>query len=392
MASRSVPKIVLLVETARGYGRQLLRGIVRYARHHGPWSFYVTPGDIEQAIPKLQRWGGTGVIARVTTPAMAKAILKSGLPTIVLDLSDAQLRPTNRLSKLSEIASDSRHAAYMAADHLLERQFRHYAFVGIADRVWSDRRQAGFCDRVIAAGFTPLVYAAASRKGDGAWGREQVRLAAWLKKLPKPLGLMACNDDRGREVLEACRAADIRVPEQVAVVGVDNDDLLCDLADPPLSSVALNAEQGGYRAAALLDKMMRGGKRIPARLVVEPLGVVTRQSTEIIALDDTEVVRAIQFIQKHAVAPIRVDDVVECVQISRRALELRFRQTLGRTIHAEILRVRLERSRRLLQETDLPISKVATSVGFDTASYFVQIFRKINGTTPARYRTQTRIR
>jgi LacI family transcriptional regulator len=150
MQKPDIPKVALLIETARGYGRDLLRGIVRYARLHGPWSFYVTPGDFEQALPKMRQWGGTGIIARIATPKVAKAILASGLPTIALDLREEQLHWASPLTKLGEIASDSYHAAQMAADHLLERKFFHYAFVGIAGQVWSDRRQKGFCERIAA--------------------------------------------------------------------------------------------------------------------------------------------------------------------------------------------------------------------------------------------------
>jgi LacI family transcriptional regulator len=210
---------------------------------------------------------------------------------------------------------------------------------------------------------------------------------------------MACDDDRGRQVLEACRAGGLVVPEQVAVVGVDNDELLCELADPPLSSIALNAEAGGYRAAAILDRMMRarvrGGRPPwrrprPARLVVEALRVVARRSTDIIALDDQEVAAALHFLHDHAGEPIGVADVVADRLISRRSLELRFRAAVGRTIHEELQRIRLERARRLLLETDLAIPAVARAAGFSSPSYLAQVFRRALRTTPARYRRELR--
>ena len=335
------PRIALLIETARGYGRDLLRGIVRYGRLHGAWGFYVTPGDFAQALPRMRLWGGAGIIARIETPRVAQAILACGLPTVALDLSEDQLRPDNPLSRLSEVASDSHGAARLAAEHLLERGFRHYAFVGLAGRVWSQRRQNSFCERLRVEGFEPHVYVPPRRRRDRLWEQEQGTLADWLRRLPRPVGLMACDDDRGREVLEACLAAGVRAPEEIAVVGVDNDELLCELADPPLSSVALNAEAGGYRAAALLDRMMHGRSRKPTRLTVEPLHVVTRRSTDIVALDDPVVASALHFIHDHAGRPIGVDDVVERVLISRRALEIRFKKVTGRTLLAELRRVRL---------------------------------------------------
>ena len=380
------PKVALLIETARGYGRQMLRGIVRYSRLHGPWGFYIAPGDFEQALPQMRQWGGTGIIARVETPRIGKAILETGLPSIVLDLSHKQLRPEHPLSQLSEVASDSAGAAEMAAEHLLGRGFRHYAFVGIAHRVWSDRREESFCEAVDRAGCEVHVYRPPRAARNRVWEREQPHLAEWLRQLPKPAGLMACNDDRGREVLEACRTADVRVPEQLAVIGVDNDELLCELADPPLSSVALNAQGVGYRAAALLDRMMRRRVRRPRRLVAEPLHVVSRRSTDIVAIEDAEVAAALSFIHENATALIQVEDVVRHLEISRRNLEIRFQKLVGRSPHAELQRVRLERARRFLVESDLPVPKVAESVGYSTGSYFIQVFRKEFGTTPARYR------
>ncbi|MCL4202322.1 MAG: DNA-binding transcriptional regulator [Pirellulaceae bacterium] len=380
------PRVALLIETARGYGRQMLRGIVRYARLHGPWGFYITPGDFEQTLPRMQSWGGTGIIARIETPRIAQAILDSGLPTIALDLSEQELAAEHPLARLSEVSSDSAGAARMAAEHLLERGFRHFAFVGIAGRIWSQRREAGFVETIHAAGFSVQSYQPPRSAGQRAWEREQPVLADWLRRLPKPVGVMACNDDRGREVLEACRAAELHVPEELAVTGVDNDELLCELSDPPLSSVALNAEGVGYRAAALLDRMMRGRVRKPEHLVAEPLHVVTRRSTDIIAMGDPDIAEAVGFIHDHAAELIGVQDVVEHVAISRRNLETRFRKSLGRTPHAELQRVRLQRAIRFLVETDLPIPKIAEAVGYATPSYFIQVFRKEYGTTPARYR------
>lgn len=380
-----MPKVALLIETSRGYGRDLLRGVMRYARLHGPWGFYLTPGDFVQALPRMQSWGGTGIIARIETPEVARTILGSGLPAIALGLSDEQLRPGSPLRRLSEVVSDSQGAGRMAAEHLLARGFRQYAYVG-AGRVWSGRRQESFCARIRQAGFEPRVYPLPRSRRSEAWEREQPVLAGWLGTLPRPVGVMACNDDRGREVLVACRDAGLRVPEEVAVVGVDNDELLCELADPPLSSVALNAEAGGYRAAALLDRLMRGERQKPERLLVEPLHVVARRSTDIVALDDPEVAEAVHFIQDHATEPIGVADIVQAVLISRRALELRFRKAIGRTLHAEIRRVRLERASRLLVETDMPITQVAAASGFGRASYLAQAFSQAFGSTPARYR------
>ena len=381
-----IPKVALLVETSRGFGRQLLRGIVRYGRLNGPWSFFITPGDFKQVVPRMQEWGGNGIIARLETPKIAQAILDTGLPTIVIDLSAKQLQSDHPLSRFSELSSDSFGAAKMAAEHLIERGFRRFAYVGIGGRIWSDRREEGFCTTVAEKGFSTHVYRPPRLQRDRKWAQEQKSMSEWLKELPKPIGLMACNDDRGREVLEACRVAGIHVPEEIAVVGVDNDELLCQLADPPLSSVALNAEGAGYRAAALLDRMMHQRWRKPRKLLAEPLHVIVRRSSDVVSIEDPLVAEALSFIHSHASEPLQVNDIVRYCDVSRRKLEIRFQEHVGRTLRDELQRVRLERSTQFLAETGLSVAKIAESVGFASPSYFIQVFIKSYGLTPAQYR------
>jgi LacI family transcriptional regulator len=388
----SMRRVALLIETSREYGRGVLRGVIRYARLHGPWAFYVTPGDFEQAVPEMKHWGGTGIIARIETQKVADAILATGLPVIGLDLSEKQLAPDNPLSKICEIATDSYHSAQLAAIHLLERGFRHYAFVGIGDRVWSKRRRDSFVKHIKQVGYKTYVYEPPKNKHDREWGREQKFMAEWLRSLPKPVGLMACNDDRGRDVLEACRAANVGVPEEVAVVGVDNDSLLCELANPPLSSVVLNAEHGGFEAAALLDRLMSGRVTSPERIIVEPLQVVTRSSTDVVALEDLEVAHAIRYIHENAGRPIRVNDIVHALGVSRRTLEIRFRRAIGKSMNEKIQQAHLERAKRLLLETDLPLPKVAEAAGYNSTSYLAVVFHEAFGMTPAKFRTYARNR
>lgn len=394
MGMASIPKVALLIETSRGYGRGLLRGIVRYARLHGPWAFYLTPADFKQELPRMKAWGGTGIIARVETPEIARHIAQSGLPTVCLDLTDEQLDPSTPLAHMGEIHPDAERASELAAEHLIERGFRHFAFVGVpGHRPWSDQRQAAFVRRLAGGGLSCHEYRPPERKTQSQWSREEAVLGAWLRKRPRPLGLMACNDDRGRQVLEACRATGIRVPDEIAVVGVDNDELLCEMSDPPLSSVVLNAEQGGFEAARLLDDYMRGRRRGPGRLLVEPLYVVTRGSSDIVAMEDGEVAAALRFIRENACrTSFQVDDAVQQGRLSRRTLEIRFRKALGRSVQDEIERVRLERVKRLLAETDTPVARLAELAGFSAASYMGLVFHRETGKTPRQYRTYVRSR
>jgi LacI family transcriptional regulator len=385
---REIPKVALLIETARGFGRDFLLGIARYSRLNGPWSFHITPGDYKQAVPKMRQWGGTGIIARIANDRVAQDVISAGVPTIALGLTDEQMQAGSPLAVFSEVSSDPNAIARMAADHLLDRQLRRFAYVGSEDRAWSPRRERAFYNYLAERGYSPHIYRQPKRPSDREWEREQAYLAKWISELPTPIGLFACDDDRGREVLEACSLAGLHVPEDVAVVGVDNDEVFCELSDPPLSSVAVNAESAGFRAAALLDGMMRGRVRKSQQIVVEALGVVTRRSTEVVAVEDVDIATALRFIHREQGQNISVESVVREVAVSRRNLEKRFRNTTGRTILEEIQLVRLERAKRLLIETTYPVSKIADMAGFGSAGYFIQFFQKRVGKTPRKYRLQ----
>ncbi|TWT31098.1 Xylose operon regulatory protein [Posidoniimonas corsicana] len=380
-------RVALLVETARAFGREFLRGIARYSREHGPWSFHISPGDYEQVVPKMKQWGGTGIIARIPNERVARQVLAAGVPTIAIGLTDEQLAEDSPLHLLSEVSSDPAEVSRIAAEHLLERQLRNLAYVGSSDRGWSSRRELAYREFLNKEGIEPFVYRSPTRKRDQQWEHEQTILAEWIKSLPTPVGLFACDDDRGREVLEACALAGRRVPEDVSVVGVDNDEVFCDLADPPLSSVALNIETAGYRAAALLDQMMSGRRTSSQAITVEALNVVTRRSSEIIAVEDEDISSALSIIHSTQGRDVTVKMLVDELAISRRSLEKRFRTIVGRSILEEIQRARLEHSKRLLLNTSYSVSRVSRLAGFGSVGYFIQFFKKRVGMTPIQYRS-----
>ncbi len=271
-----LPHVALLIESSRGYGRQIATGVARYARLHGPWSFHITPGDFEQFLPEMRYWRGDGFFARLNSKKLCEGLLAANLPTIALDMTEEHLASDNPMSRFTDLRVDGTAVANLAADHLLERMYPHYAFVGIAQKVWSKRREVGFTARIAKAGKSVQIYQPSAAKAKLSWEHERPLLADWLLQLPKPVGIMACNDERGLQVLDACRLVGLNVPKDVAVVGVDNDELLCELANPTLSSVALNAVMGGYNAAAHLDRLMRGKSRRTKVLHVEALRVVQR--------------------------------------------------------------------------------------------------------------------
>jgi LacI family transcriptional regulator len=407
-------RVVLLMIPSTGYDRGLLEGITRYAQIHGPWVFYLagdhpdvplplsdsisgnltermyaSRGAARRLIPNLQRWRATGVIGRILDLEMAKNLLSSGLPIIgITNLSEKELNRLDFSSKASEIRTDLIKSGKLAAEHFLDRGFWNFAFCGYEGRSWSERRLEGFAERLRQAGFVPHAYQAAHPRRRLTWKQELPQVMAWLKSLPRPVALMACNDKRGRQVLEAALMSGLEVPEDVAVVGVDNDHLFGNLSNPPLSSVALNLSKAGYQAAELFDLLVQGKVRKPQRILIEALWVVTRRSSDVIALADRHAAAALRFIRDHARQPIDVADVVRQAGISRRGLEIRFRRALGRSIRDEIQRNRLVYSKQLLVETNLPLERIARLAGFCSPSHFGSVFRLENGTTPADFRRQ----
>jgi LacI family transcriptional regulator len=405
------PRVVLLLNPLAGYDRGLLEGIARYAQLHGPWIFLLpeehptiprpdsdsVTGEFQKLSPlpsttkrrpslQLQALNASGIIGRIQTPEIARSLLASNLPIVTVELAEKQLLKNNPLSRLSEVCADSHKAGRMAAEHLLERGFTNFGFCGYQERIWSQRRQEGFCERIQESGFHCQIYRPPQRKRILTWRDEQSAVIAWLQSLPKPIGIMACNDIRGRQLIEACHQADLQVPDDVAVVGVDEDRLLCDLANPPLSSVALNLDRAGYRAAELLDELMSGRIRKPEKILVEPLWVVQRRSTNVVAVEDRHVAAAVQFVRDHFRQAITVSDIVRHAGISRRSLEIRFQNTFGRSIRHEIQRVRLEWSKKLLAETNLSTEKIAEVSGFRSPNYMCSVFHRELRVSPTQYR------
>jgi LacI family transcriptional regulator len=387
--ARSIPtpRVALLIESSRSYGRELLMGIAKYVRIHGPWSIEFEEGDPGEQFPEwFSRWKWDGIIARVSTPTMAEVLRKTGVPVVDLSgsLPDAGF---------PRIRSDEQVVGSMAAEHLLERGFKNFAFCGFKGTNWSDLRRESFERRLSEAGFTcqefenpepTHSFSATDYEEHGE--RHERDLMAWLHGLPKPCGLMACNDARGRQVLNCCREQGVAVPNEVAVIGVDKDEIFCELSDPPLSSVILNTQQIGFEAGTLLARLMAGGSAESSSIRVKAVGVMTRQSTDVLAIDDRHIAAALKHIREHACDGLDVESLLRAIPLSRSVLERRFSQILGISPKAEILRVRLERVCRLLAESDLSLSEVAHKTGFEHPEYMSRLFKKKMGTTPGEFR------
>lgn len=377
-------KVALLIETSNAYARGLLRGVVSYVREHRSWSLYLSEHNRGDQPPKwLAHWDGHGIIARIENNAIASALRDVQLP--IVDVSAARLLPS-----LPWFETDDGAIAHIAAEHLMERGFKRFGYAGDARFKWSNWRCEHFQNSVRAAGHECYIYNS-DIDSDADSEAHVDDLARWLQELPKPVGIMACYDFRGRQVLDACRRVDVAVPDEVAVIGVDNDELLCDLSQPPLSSVIPNVQRTGYEAAALLDQMISG--RLSARSethLIPPVGIATRQSSDVLVLEDRNVARAVQYIREHACEGIKVKDVLRAVPQSRTLLESRFKRLLGRTPHEEILRVRLARVKQLLVDTDLPLEEIADRTAFAHVEYLSVAFRREIGLPPSQFRAQNR--
>jgi LacI family transcriptional regulator len=304
------------------------------------------------------------------------------LPTVVFCVN-------RQIPGMVNVVGDCVTSGTWAAEHLLDRGFQNFAYCSFGKMYWSRGRYESFRKRVAKAGFKTHFYEQAKARPQHSIQKELTQMADWLKSLPKPVGLMTCCDDCSLHIIEACKIAELNVPEQVAVIGVDNDEWVCKLSNPPLSSIALNFERGGYNAAELLDKLMKGKEKMKNQFImVEPMHPVLRQSTDILAIEDTEVVNAVRYIRQHVKEPIQVSDVTRVTSLSRRSLERRFRAILGRSIHDEIRRVRAEQIVRMLIDTNLPVSRIALELGFPGVEHIARLFRKEKAMTPLAYRKQ----
>ena len=379
-----VPKVILLIETSREYGRNLLRGIASYSYLHGPWTmeretpFYIKSDHRKKTSTDPSQWLADGIIMR--EPQNVEEILAKNIPTIFASYLNEHITGTSR------IITDDAAIGRMGVEHFRERGFRYYAYMGFDDMYWSRNRCVSFQKNVLETDGQVHVFQQPKNKNERLWINEQFLVADWLKSLPKPLGLMACNDDRGQQVLAACRLADLKVPDEVAVLGVDNDEFVCNLSNPPLSSIALNTEKAGFQAAQLLDKLMAREKIPPQKINVSPTHVETRQSSDVLAIEDREVADAVRFIREHARQLIQVEDVADAVALSRRILYDRFQKILGCSVHEEIARIRVEQICRMLESTQISMLQIARSLGYDSDKHLARYFRRQKGISPLEYR------
>jgi LacI family transcriptional regulator len=386
-------RVALLVESSRAYGRGVLSGIAGFVREHESWSVFFQDLNLCDSTPAwLKTWKGDGIISRLENDDIVGVIRRLKVPVVYLRRVEGPISAPQILTNNADVSR-------LCFEHLKERGFRHFAFCGFDGADYSDERRDSFISLVEQAGLRCHIYAgmphpakADTAQFEGLGMQDGGVLANWIRELPKPVGLMACNDMRGQQILDACRGIDVALPDDIAVVGVDNDEVLCNLSNPPLSSVAPNAERIGYEAAALLSRMMAGARISSKEIYIKPRGVVLRRSTEVLAIEDKPTTAATRFIREHACEGIDVSDVLQAVPMSRSTLDRRFRENLGYSPKDEILRVRLNRAKQLLAETELPLTLIAEKVGLEHVEHFSRIFKNRVGMTPSAFRAQSLMR
>ena len=380
-----VPKrIALLVESSHGTGRDIVHGVAAFLREQGcDWLVDHETQRLEDGPPAwLKKWRGDGVIARLHSPRVAKAVSRLGVPVVDV-LNALPPVPGVHLAHVDEAA-----IARLAFEHLRGLGLREFAFCGPADRVWALQRRDVFAAAAADANMPVCVYEFSTHLRTQELARRRAeRLVTWLRRLPRPIGVLAANDSYASIVSTACRMAGLTVPDDVVILGVDNDEVFCSLAAPPLSSVVTATHLLGFEAARLMDAVLcdpRGGKR--RHVIVPPLGIKVRASTDMLATDDEDVTAAVAMIRSNGSAKLSVSKIAETVGLSPSTLQRRFRETVGHSVHEEAIRHRLRIAMRLLSETDLSILAVARRAGFGHQEYLGRVFKSRLGVTPAEYR------
>lgn len=382
---KATQKVALLIENSRSYGRGLLNGIARFARTRSNWSLLHQEMTIDSFLPDwIKKSTISGVIARVNTQTI-EPLRQLNVPCV-----DVQCR--QEFPGIPQVETDDKKIAQLAFEHLWERGFRRFAFCGFQFAHYSENRLRFFREQVTKANCSLSVYESPGVQNAPITSIEETGLidlemmSAWLGSLKPLTGLFVCNDIRGQQVLNAFRGLKLAVPDDVGVIGVDDDETLCLLCDPPLSSVRPDAEQVGYRAAEILESMMNGNSAPGSVEYVAPQGVVQRMSTQVIAVEDREVARVCRFIRRHACDGIDVNDIAEFTNLSRRQLERRFRRELNRSPHEEITAAQIAKVKQLLLETQMTLEQIAPLAGYSHKERLSAVFKRETGETPGSFR------
>jgi LacI family transcriptional regulator len=380
-----MPRIIFLTDLSEEYAKNLLKGFVRYSKKHEPWVLckmpfsYRVEHEVEGVLKWAKEWKADGIIAQFYNTDRVSIFKENGIAAMAQDFKA-------RFAEIPNITGAHRLTGRMGADYFIQKGFKNFAFYGFKDIVWSSERCEGFVEEIRKHHFDKNFSEYRNTDFKELWYYETAPLVAWLEQLPKPVALMACDDNQGHHIAEVCRQCGIKIPEEVALLGVDNDEAICTLSDPPLSSINQAVEKGGYEAARLMERMIKNPDGHYDDVVIHPTHVTTRQSTNIYATGDKHISTVLQYIHRHAGQKLKIDELTKMVPLSRRLLENRFKQEIGLPIYAYIMNLRMEQFAHHLLESDTPVLEIIEQIGLSDYKNIARRFKRIKGCTPSAFR------
>lgn len=383
-------RLILLTDFTESFSYNLLKGVLAYSKSHEPWvvcrmppSYKLTYG-IEGVLKWAKAWQADAIIGRFDNDDNVDLFQKNGIIAIAQDYKA-------RFNNIPNITGDYHNTGKMAAEFFLSKGFQHFAFYGYRDTVWSQERCEGFYECIARHGFGNNFYSYQDQSLDDLWFYEAPPLLKWLKSLPQPTALMACDDNQGNRITEICKVNNIRVPDKIAILGVDNDEIICNLSDPPLSSISQNIVKGGFEAAELIESLLNDGDNMHQNVIISPVNIVNRLSTDFYSTNDMHIQTALKYIHQNLASGINVSDIIKQVPLSRRLLEIRFKEVTKQSIHKYIFNLRMERFAQLLLASDTPIADVAEQVGIYNLKNLSRQFKALKNVSPNEYRKEYRM-
>lgn len=384
-------RLIFLSDFTEAYAHHLLQGILTYAKQKDqeawvvcrmPPSYKETYG-IKGVVEWAKKWEANAIIGRFNHDDDIDLFRRNGIIAIAQDFK-------RRFNNIPNITSNYHDTGRLAARFFIEKGYEHFAFYGYKDTVWSDERCDGFYEGVKEAGYGKNFHTYTNQQLETLWYYDSTPLLNWLKQLPRQTAVFCCDDNQGNKITEICKSNRIQIPEHLAVLGVDNDTTLCELSDPPLSSVHLDIEAGGYETAELIMNLMTQKDFQPQDVIIKATSIINRASTNSFATDDMYINEALEFIHSNLDKALNVTDLVKKLPLSRRLLEMRFKKVTGRSVYNYIIYNRIEEFARKIHETDKPINEIATEMEFYNYSNLVQQFKQIKGCTPTEFRKRNK--
>jgi LacI family transcriptional regulator len=378
-------RLIILSDFTEAFAHKLLRGIMEYSRQTEPWAVcrmppaYKVQTGIEGVLAWAGIWKADAIIGQFNDDDPIEFFEKNGIVVVAQDFN-------SRFERITNITSDYLLTGQMAADFFLRKGFRNFAFYGYKKAVWSDERFEGFRRCLCEAGYENNIYEYNHQPLGSLWYYQTEPVSEWIVQLPKPVALLTCDDNQGNKIAEVCKLTGIRIPQDVAVLGVDNDETICDLTDPPLSSISLSIEKAGYETARQIELLVRGRAAGRQDVVIHPCCIINRASTDLFATNDEYVSQALRYIHAHLGSKLTVDGIVKNLPLSRRLFEMRFRKITGMPVYQYIWNERIEKFIRTLLATEKSIAEILMETGEIDYHNFSRIFRKMKGCSPTCYR------